>query len=431
MGSTLEIFLNGNSNGAVMESPRTMACGNFQEECTRARIASLDGRYEDAAGHMETAAILWETSSFAGSAHHCRSEVKKFREQAASARRDATAKPKDITSTPRSTVHAAHEILWNVCNKKCFMEGEAQHHEGIEQMDQVDHQWLQASRHKANAGTHIREEAGRLHQKRLEDCHQKGVRAEEKARMLLFQSQNQAEDVRAQSLNRQGIEHLKLACDLLQKSTDSRAAVALRAETEARSLAAQGDFARAAKRMELGAQHYDHLERLSNVAECNREATALRKRADREAKRGDATTSLAAADRLVEEARRQAGEGLEASARQLAAKGQMGLAAKRLEAAARHHDHASPSCATRCRGVAQEFVQRPDHVETLDRALVDAAANPTDPAKKAYIVLAARQMERAARKYEKAAWQSEDDDLLHQAHQARRVAEQLRNQIGS
>jgi len=155
----------------------------------------------------------------------------------------------------------------------------------------------------------------------------------------------------------------------------------------------------------------------------------LRKKAEREAIRGEASVSLAAADRLVEEARRMAGEGLEASARQLAAKGQLGLAAKRLEAAARHHDHVSANNAIRCRSVAQDFVQRPDHVETLDRAIADAAANPMDSAKKAYVTLAARQMERAARKYEKAAWQSEDDDLLHQAHQTRRLAEQLRNHV--
>merc|ERR1719362_387668 len=135
-------------------------------------------------------------------------------------------------------------------------------------MDQVAHLWLQASRHKAKAGIHIREEAGRLHQKRLEDCHQKGVRAEEKARLLLLQSQNQAEDARAQSLHDQGIEHLKIASGLREDATDNRAASALRAEAEARSLAVQGDFARAAKRMELGAHHYDHLERVGDVAEC-------------------------------------------------------------------------------------------------------------------------------------------------------------------
>merc|ERR1719410_1204544 len=162
-----------------------------------------------------------------------------------------------MATTPRSTAHAAHEILWNVCNNKCFKEGEAQHKEASEQMDQVAHLWLQASRHKARGGIHIRAEAGRLRQKRLEDCHQKGVRAEDEARVLLFQAQNQAEDARAQSLNRQGIERLKLASCLLEEAMDSRAAAALRAEAEARSLAAQGDFARAAKRMELGAQHYD------------------------------------------------------------------------------------------------------------------------------------------------------------------------------
>jgi len=413
-----------------MESLRTTTCGHFQGECTRASIAAIDGRYEDAAGHMEAAATLWEKNSWSGSARRCRSEVERFREQAASARRDATAKPRDITTTPRSTAHAAHGILWNVCNNKCLMEGEAQHREASEQMDQVAHLWLQASRHKAKGGIHIREEAQVLRQKRLEDCRQKGVRAEEKARLLLLQSQNQVEDAMAQTLNHQGIEQLKLASGLLEEATDSRAAAALRAEAEARSLAAQGDFARAEKRMELGAQHYDHLERLGNVAECKREATALRKKVHREAIRGDAPASVAAADRLVEDARRLAGEGLEASARQLAAKGQLSLAAKRLEAAARHHDHVSANCASRCRDVAQDFMQRPDHVETLDRALADAAANPTDSAKKAYITLAARQMERAAKKYEKAAWQSEDDDLLHQAHQARRAAEQLRNQIG-
>jgi len=414
-----------------MESARTVARGDFQGECTRASLAAIQGRYEDAAGHMEAAADLWETNSWSGSARRCRSEAARFREQVASARRDATAKPRDISVTPRSTANAAHEILWNVCNQKCFMEGEAQHKEAVDQMDQVAHLWQETSRHKVKGGIHIREEAERLRQKRLEDCRQKGVRAEEKARLLLFQSQNQAEDARARSLHHQAIEHLKLASGLLEEAADHRPAAALRAEAEARSLAAQGDFARAAKRMDLAAQNHDHLERVGNVEECKREATAFRKKVDREAIRGNAPTSLAAADRLVDEARRLAGQGLEASARQLAAKGQLGLAAKRLEAAARHHDHVSAGCATRCRGVAQEFVQRPDHVETLDRALADAAANPNDSAKKACITLAARQMERAARKYEKAAWQAEDDDLLHQAHQARRAAEQLRSQITS